>query len=229
MRLALAALLLQALAAFAVPTEISAEYKLTSHGVAIGRVTESYVRKGDHYVISSVTRSEGALKVFLDDELTLESSGKVVAEGLKPLRFGQRRAKDHRRDIDATFDWDRGVLVSRVGDEVNEVPLPAETQDRISFMYQFMNMAPDSGPMRVSMSNGRKVEQYAYRLVEEERLSTPAGDFQTLHYARVPASSKESKADVWLARDRFMFPVRIVFDDPKGLRLEQTLVAFQAR
>jgi uncharacterized protein DUF3108 len=229
MRIVLAALLLQALPAAALPTEISAEYQLTSHGVTIGRVTETFSRKGDNYAISSVTRSEGALKIFLDDQITLESSGKVGADGLKPLRFGQRRARDHKRDIDATFDWERGVLVSRVGNDENEVALPARTQDRISFMYQFMHLDPGSAPMQVNLSNGRKVEKYDYRLVEEVRLATPAGEFDTLHYARVPASSKESKADVWLAKDRFNFPVRVVFDDPKGLRLEQTLVALQAR
>lgn len=228
MRMLLALLLAHAAPAFALPNEITAEYKLTSHGVPIGRVTETYVRKGDTYAINSVTRSEGALKVFLDDELTLESAGKVGAEGLKPLRFGQRRARDGRRDIEATFDWDRGVMVSRFRSETSDVPLPPQTQDRLSFMYQFMYLESGAGPMAVTMSNGRKVEKYSYRLVDEVRLATPAGDFETRHYARV-TSGKESNAEVWLAKDRFNFPVRVIFDDPRGLRLEQTLVALQSR
>lgn len=228
MRTFLALLLFHAASALALPNEITAEYKLTSHGMTIGTITESYVRTGDTYRISSVTRSEGALKVFLDDQLTVESSGKVGAEGLKPLRFAQRRAKDSRRDIEATFDWDRGVMVSRFRGETHEVPLPAQAQDRLSFMYQFMYMEAGAGPMAVTMSNGRKVEKYAYRLVDEARLQTPAGDFDTRHYARVTAPN-ESNAEVWLAKDRFNFPVRIVFDDTKGPRLEQTLVALQTR
>ena len=87
MRAALAVLLVQALPAFALPSEITAEYRLSSHGVAIGRVTETFVRKGDNYVINSVTRSEGALKVFLDDQLTLESSGKVGTCGNRRWRL----------------------------------------------------------------------------------------------------------------------------------------------
>ena len=62
----------------------------------------------------------------------------------------------------------------------------------------------------------------------KEKVSTPAGAFDTLHYQRVTADPKESHADVWLAKDRFNFPVRVVFDDPKGLRLEQTLVALES-
>ena len=228
MRTALALLLLAAATAHAAPNEITAEYKLTSHGVLIGTVTESYVRSGDTYRISSVTRSEGALKVFLDDQLTVESSGKVGAGGLRPLRYTQRRARDAKRDIEATFEWDRGVMVSRFRGETHEVPLPAQTQDRLSFMYQFMNMEPGSSPMAVTMANGRKVEKYSYRMVDEERVSTPAGDFDTRHYARV-TSARESNAEVWLAKDRFNLPVRVIFDDTRGPRLEQTLVALQTR
>ena len=47
-------------------------------------------------------------------------------------------------------------------------------------------------------------------------------------YERVTSSPKESKAQVWLAKNHFNFPVRVVFDDPKGLRVEQILVALQA-
>ncbi|HET9472108.1 MAG TPA: DUF3108 domain-containing protein, partial [Usitatibacter sp.] len=83
--------------------------------------------------------------------------------------------------------------------------------------------------VEMHMSNGRKVELYTYRFVDEQALETPAGRFDTLHYERVTASPKESKAQVWLAKDRFNFPVRVVFDDPKGLRVEQVLVGLETR
>jgi hypothetical protein len=143
--------------------------------------------------------------------------------------FSQRRANTTKGDVKATFDWDKGIMRSMRDGEVSVVALPRDTQDRISVMYQFMNLPLGSETVTMPMSNGRKVDLYTYRLVDEERLTTPAGDFDTLHYARVTASPKESKAEVWLAKSHFNFPVRVVFDDPKGLRLEQTLVAFQAR
>jgi hypothetical protein len=227
----LLALLLFAVAtrAHGVPTEITAEYQVTNLGVKIGRVNETFVRKGDEYSIQSVTRSEGPLKVFLDDQVTLESTGKVVAGQLQPMHFGQRRARDARRDVEASFDWERGVMLSTFRGEKSEVPLPKATQDRISLMYQFMNASTREGVLRIPMSNGRKVEVYTYRFVNEEKLATPAGEFDTLHYERVTANPKENRAEVWLAKAHHNFPVRVVFDDPRGLRLEQTLVALQAR
>jgi len=231
MRFLLALLLCAATGALAaVPTEITAEYELMHRTLGtIGHVSESYVRTGDTYAIRSVSRSEGALKIFIDDSIILESSGKVARSGLVPLAFGQRRANTAKGEVKATFDWDKGIMLSVQGDSVTSVPLPRDTQDRISVLYQFMNIAPGHDEVAMHMSNGRKIELYTYRLVDEARLATPAGEFDTLHYTRVTESPKESRLEVWIAKDRFNFPVRIVFDDPRGVRLEQTLVSLQSR
>jgi (2Fe-2S) ferredoxin len=228
-----AALLLLALrahgAALAMPSQIAAEYRLTFTGITIGHVSETYSRTGDRYAIRSVARAEGPLKLFLDDQLTLSSSGRVVASGLQPLEFEQHRASSQRGAVQATFDWDKGVMHSEEYGKRSETPLPEQTQDRISVMYQFMNIPTADATVAMHMSNGRKVELYTYRLVDEPHIATPAGEFDTLHYERVTTGARESKAQVWLAKDRFNFPVRVVFDDPKGLRVEQTLVGLTAR
>jgi len=226
----IAALLLAAAAVAAPPpAEIRAEYEVVAAGVRIGRVNDTYLRKGDTYSIQSVTRSEGPLKLFLDDEVTLESAGRIVGGNLQPAQFGQRRLKDPSRDVKATFDWERGIMLSSYKGERKEIPLPRATQDRISLLYQLMSVKAGDGNMTIPMSNGRRVEVYTYRLVEEVRITTPAGDFETLHLERVNTNPKENRAEVWLAKDRFNFPVRVVFDDPRGLRLEQNLLAMQAR
>ena len=231
MRRALAFLLLAAAATAsrALPVEVSAEYKLMSAGVTIGTVTEKFRRDGDKYAISSVARSEGPLKLVLDDNITLQSRGRINGAGLQPLEFEQKRAGNASRDVHATFDWERGIMHSRYRGESREVELPLATQDRISVMYQFMTLGKAGATVEMHMSNGRKVDRYTYRLIEEVRVATPAGEFDTVHYARVTTTAKESKADVWLARDRFNIPVRVVFDDPRGLRLEQVLLQLRVR
>src|SRR5256885_1748718 len=180
MKLLASLLLLAWMAAAALPTEIAAEYRLTSNGLTIGRVNETFVRRGDTYTIQSVTRSDGVLKMIYDDQITLESSGRIVTSGLQPLEFGQRRARDSSRDIKAVFDWDKGVMHSIVDGKLTDVPLPSDTQDRISVMYQFMNLSKRGDTVVMPMSNGRKVEFYTYRFVGEVKLITPAGEFETL-------------------------------------------------
>jgi len=227
--LAFLALAAAATAARALPVEVSAQYRLMSAGVMIGIVTESFRREGDTYLIRSVTRSEGALKLVLDDNVTVQSRGRIKDGGLQPLEFEQKRAGDASRDIRATFNWERGVMTSRYRGESREVELPRATQDRLSVMYQFMMLGKSGPTVELNLSNGRKVDRYTYRMVEQGRLTTPAGEFDAVHYERVTTSPKDRKTEIWLARDRFNIPVRVVFDDPNGLRLEQLLTQLQVR
>ena len=229
MKLFLAALLLStSVAAAAPPSELAAEYAVTHTGLTIGRVNETYSLKGDQYTAQSVTRSEGPLKVILDDQITLTSSGRLGSHGLQPMEFVQRRAKDSKRDLQTSFDWDKGTVSTLLHGEKSEVPLPRETQDRLSAMYQFLHLASYGPTLAMPMAMGRRVEQYNYRLVDEGKITTPAGDFDALHYARVIDKPSDTKVDVWLAKDRYKFPVRVIFDDPKGFRLEQSLVSLYA-
>lgn len=226
--LACAILLAASVSAWAAaPTRIEAEYQLTNRGVNIGRMTETYVRTGDNYEIHSVSRSEGLLKVLFDEQITLKSTGRVNEEGLKPLRFEERRSREPKRNVEADFDWERGAMSSRFRGEVSRHALPPATQDRISMMYQFMFVKGRSGNLTLSMSNGRKIELYTYRMVDEPRIGTPAGEFDTLHFERVTSKTNDRHVEVWLAKSHHNFPVRVVFDDPRGLRVEQTLVALR--
>lgn len=225
---AFAAACLLATPALAIPTRIEAEYRISTNGLAIGHVSETFVRQGDSYRIESTTRAEGILKLFRDETVVLQSEGRIVEGGLRPLRFEQRRSGDASRDIRAAFDWEKSLLRSEYRGELTTHALPAGTQDRLSVMYQFMNLRTEAS-VRVPMSNGRKVELYAYRKVDEPRVETPAGEFATVHYERVTESDKESRAEVWLARERLNFPVRVVFQDANGLRLEQTLLSLAIR
>lgn len=213
----------------ATPSHVEAEYRIMSGGMIVGRVKEIYVREGGTYRIESVTSSEGPLKLFLDDTVTLRSEGRVGPAGLVPLRFQQRQARDASRDIHATFDWAGARLRSEYRGEERSEPLPPGTQDRLSIMYQFMNVSSRPNEVRVAMSNGRKVELYNYRKTDEPQLMTPAGEFATVHFERVLDGPGGGRAQLWLAKDRFHLPVRVVFMDARGLKLDQQLMSLVTR
>mgnify|MGYP001205299378 CR=1 FL=1 len=66
MRHALALLLALAAAVpalAATPSRIEAEYRISSAGLVVGRVRETFVREGERYRIESITRSEGPLRI----------------------------------------------------------------------------------------------------------------------------------------------------------------------
>jgi len=211
------------------PEHIVAQYSISYTGITIGRVDELFARHGNSYTIESVTRSEGPLKAFLDDQITVGSSGRVGEAGLQPISYFERRLKNGKRDLTSEFDWDKGVMRTSSGGQDSVTALPRATQDRISMMYQFMSMKDMGATLVVPMATRRKIEMYTYKFIEETRLATPAGEFETRHYQRVTNDPKDTKADVWLAKDRFNFPVRVLLDDPKGFKLDQVLVSLEAR
>jgi hypothetical protein len=228
--------LLASLAAASQPTHVESEYIVTAGGgITIGRAKASFARNGDTYSIKSEMRSDGALKVFLDDQFTTESSGRVDKDGLKPLEYSERRAKDSKRDFKSTFNWNNNVVHTVVHDDPSDAWFPPGTQDPLSLYYQFMHMKDLGNTFAIPLSDRRKVSAYTYKLIDEARIVTPAGEFDTRHYQRIPPEQliptdrKESRVDVWLAKDRYNFPVRVVVDDPSGYKLEQSLVALDTK
>ena len=138
--------LLISTAAHALPTEVTAEYRLSNNGLTIGRVNETFVRRGDTYTIQSVTRSDGVLKMIYDDQITLESSGRIVASGLQPLEFGQRRARDSSRDIKAVFEIADDIVLLYGGKVVEQGPKEQLKNSSNQFTSQFLQGAV-AGPL----------------------------------------------------------------------------------
>lgn len=213
-----------------VPASIKATYKVMRSGLSIGTVEEKFERlgpRGDQYRITSETRAEGALAIFVRDQLTYVSSGRITTAGLVPTTFSSTRKTSPQRNFTSRFDWAKNEIVrehnvdGRVERDTYE--LTAGTQDRLSVMYQFMVATPRNASVTAHMTQGRESEEYLYVKRGEPTIQTPAGDFETVHYAR-DAKPGESKAELWLAKSKNFLPVRVIFTDTKGTSLEQTLV-----
>ena len=147
----------------------------------------------------------------------------MPAAGLEPAIYEFRREKNQAKNISATFDWDKRQIVSRHEGKTENFDLPRGTLDRVSAMYQFMFSAPRSAEVVTWMSQGKKAEQYRYRKVDESAVAIGDMHFETVHYAR-ESKPGESKAELWLAKDRYYLPVRMAFEDSNGMALEQSLV-----
>jgi hypothetical protein len=206
------------------PTSVRATYKVYKAGIWIGTIDEHFTREGDNYKIVSDTETAGPLRLFLRDQLTVTSQGTVDASGLKPKTYQFARRNDLSKNISSTFDWNKHQLVSRRNGEIESFELPKGTQDRASAMYQFMFITPRAIEVSVWMSQGRKPEIYHYRKQGEPVLTVNNENIATVYYAR-EAAAGESKAHLWLAKDKHYLPVKILFEDTSGGSVEQMLVS----
>lgn len=208
------------------PQAVSAAYRLTKMGQPFGVAHETFRRDADQYRIESVTSAVGIFALFAKGNIRLLSSGVVSALGLRPLHFEHRRGDDPARRIVADFDWDKHGVTHRYDGKNETAELPNGTQDRISLLYQFMFVPPQGAGAELTMSNGRQLNRYFYQVVGEETLVTPAGRFDTVHLSRREGGRRDG-VEVWLAKERHYFPVRIVVEEKDGGALEQELTSLE--
>lgn len=206
----------------ALPKRIQAVYEVTKNGQPFAKVHEQFAVNGSNYKIESVTKGIGVYALF--GERVLTSQGEVTAHGLKPDRFELRQGDNPKKTLLADFDWAKQNLRMTVKGKLKEAPLSAGTQDLASFAYQFMYLpAPLKGDITVTLTTGKKLNQYQYHIQPETELIDGAGvQYKALHLAQPVQDSEETK-ELWLAADYHYVPVKILMVDDNGQKLEQIL------
>ncbi|MDD5404736.1 MAG: DUF3108 domain-containing protein [Sulfuricella sp.] len=216
---------LTGIALAAPPQQLTARYRVIKSGQLVGEVNEHFERNGQQYRIVSTTTATGIFALFARGAIRIQSTGEITREGLRPLHFEHHRGADPAKLIVADFDWEKHVVSHKYDGKVETAPLLPGTQDRLSQLYQFMFQAPGNHDMDFNISTGRKLSIYHYRFVKEETTAVSAGTFETLHLSK-ERSADEDGIELWLAKSQHYFPVRIVFDEKNGSRLEQQLESF---
>jgi hypothetical protein len=190
-------------------------------GMKIGITRINYKSGADgSYHLRSETEAKGLAALILSDNLVQVSEGLVTDKGLQPAEFSYQFARKSRQ---AKFDWSSALLTQQTNKEETTVPLPAGTQDILSFMFQFMFVAPLQ-QMQLNITNGKKLNHYSYGFEGEETISSKLGDIRTLHISRT--GQEDAKDDLWLALDKLStdneyLPIKIRKTEKDGSVIEQ--------
>jgi hypothetical protein len=209
------------------PAKISANYALFKDGLEIGAIQETFSSDGKRYKVTSVSTPVGLAAAFIHGTITVNSSGMVTPQGLRPDQASYTRSDKPEKNLNATLDWNMRLLRMQYEGGENTVALEPGTQDRLSVMYQFTFLKPaDLKTLTFPMTNGRSLETYRYQLAGTEKIDLPFGRIDTLHLVR-QGNADDNRVEVWLARDRRLFPVRLLIVENGGSRLEQTLTRLE--
>lgn len=203
------------------PKLIQLEYDVTREGKLFAKVKERYSQNGKQYTIESVTKGVGVYALM--GERVLTSSGTISKSGLKPSRFELRQAKSAKKTLIADFNWAKSALNMQVKGETKTEKLASGTQDLASYVYQFMYSIPIKEEVKVTLTTGKKLNQYQYKvLARGVQLDVAGKIFKTLHISN-QAAAGEDKKQLWLAEEQFYLPVRYSLTDEDGDSFEQTL------
>lgn len=188
------------------PQRVEIGYEVARNGLVLAEVNQRLEHDGRTYRLSETWRGKGALA--LRGEAVRSSRGTVAADGLRPQKFEDKRTGRDTRQ--AEFD------------PAAKTPTLLR-QDGLSFLWTFA-FAPPTGPVTVSVADGKRTTSYTYQPAGRERVKTPAGEFDALKLVKRKRNPDDKGTEVWLAVERNFVPVRLLVIDKDGTRLD-TLAA----
>lgn len=206
------------------PKRIQAIYVVTKNGHAFANVQEQFVVTGNTYTIESTTKGIGVYALLGERKLT--STGKLTSKGLQPKHFELHQGDNKKKSLFADFDWSKRTLQMQVKGQIKEAALALGTQDLASFAYQFMYLPrPLKNNITVTLTTGKKLNQYLYKVKPEKELLKVAGiQYKTVHL--IPADQSKDQVEskeIWLGSEQNYLLVRFLMVDEDGAKLEQTL------
>jgi hypothetical protein len=225
MRLALIVLMFLAGPAWAVqpPPRVQMDFDVNSGSMHLGEGRDVLEHDGKQYSVVSESKTVGVAAFLYKMNVRRESRGLVTKGGLRPLHFQEERTRKPKRAAD--FDWEAKQLKLTDGENVSTVALPDNSFDQTSFAYAFAFRSPDDELPPVHLTDGRKLSDYKYQMVGKEKIKTPIGELETVHFQKVREADDKRGFEVWLAVEHHYLPVKIRFIEKDGTVLDSTVTA----
>jgi hypothetical protein len=220
-RAALTAILVCSAVEAAPPARIKLSFEVT-YGTMHGDVVETLEHDGRTYSIVSDTKGRGILAAF-GNKRTVR--GRISPEGLRPDEYRDERPFGWLAT--AKFDWEsRSVTQERKG-KSETLRMQSPAQDPLSLAYTFAFVPPTGKEYDIVRADGRGLTPFRFAVLGNEKLSTPIGDIQTLHIAKVRDGPDDKATDIWFAVDRGFLPVRVLVVDKNGERVDQVVTRIE--
>ena len=196
------------------PENLDLVYRANAAGMNIGTLNRQLrsIGKGN-YRVTSETNATGIAAILMNDTYREESEFKVDGGMTFPLKYHQAPDKKPEKARIATFDWDN-KKVSLNNDRVYDIS--PGVQDPASFLFFWMLSPPVKGQVgKISLVDGKRMKEYGFNVIGEEKLDTLWGEINTLHIERKDQDNPEKIFAMWLAVDRSYLPVKLENIRPK--------------
>lgn len=214
----LVASLVVSAASAAPPARVEIAYDVLRDGGRIAEVVMRFEHEGGRYRVLETWKGRGVYS--LAGGIVRSSHGTVGPAGLRPLEFTDERSR--RAPSRAQFDWPARMLTTERKGRTQQQPLPADAQDRLSFLLALAFAPPGAQPAVFSVTDGGGLSIYVYEAVARERVKILYGELDALKVARRPDGPEDRRTtEIWLAPLLGDLPVRILFTDKDGSRIDQ--------
>ncbi|TMH65442.1 MAG: DUF3108 domain-containing protein [Betaproteobacteria bacterium] len=200
------------------PARVELVFALTRNGSTMAEVVERLEYASGRYQLTETWKGKGIYALL--GSARRMSQGSIVQGTLRPQEFfDERSGRDTAR---AWFDWKAQTLTMQYKGNKASEPLPANAQDRLSFLFALSLVPGKAESVSYTIADGRGLSRHVYKLAGRERIKTPAGEFDAIKASR-HGEDRES-AELWLAAERNYIPVRLLVVEKDGTRYEQVAI-----
>jgi len=216
---------------FQFPRHIRIDYRMSMGVLTVGHTVQTWSSNGERYQVQSRSESSGLVELFKPHRFNYRSSGLVAGRRLQPEYFiadeqrGSRNSGSHIQ-----FNWTASqihISQPNTSHTINTLPLPADSQDLISLIYQLALQPPTIGRLQQPYTLGRKIDVAHFDVRPPEVVHTPLGALQAIPVVQLRTPNTESIA-IWLATEYHYLPIRIHFYNREGdLAGEQLVTSLQ--
>ncbi len=192
----------------------TAVYDLSLMTVYIGTATRQLEVGENQLTYHSVARPDGLAKMFVSDVIT-ETSHMDYRNGIITPRDYHyiQSGGDEEKDEQVNFGWkDKTLRLSR---ENKSFPLEKNSYDVLSFQIALMQELQQQHKSFIfHVADHRNFHTFNAKVVSEEKITTPAGEFKVLKVdALDPDSGK--RFVLWCAPKLDYLPVRVEYTKKK--------------
>lgn len=152
------------------------------------------------------------------------SAGALSAQGLQPLRFGDK----YKQEQAAHFEREKNTI--SFSSNAPSQTLQAGAQDRLSVMAQLaglMNGSPifrQAGQqLQLQVASARSADVWLFVVEKTETLKLPVGSLPTLKISRLSTQPYAQTLEIWLSPSHGYLPAKVRIAQSNGDVLEQFL------
>jgi len=182
----------------AAPAPYTASYSVKYRGFGVGEIhVELRAGEGGEYVYEHRANPARLARLFVSGNAVERSVMRIDGDGVRPLTWRTEDGTQKTEDNGAlAFDWEKGVVSGVVEGEALELPAEPGLQDRLSIQVAVMtSLLRGRDPGTVPMISKDRIKHYSYTRTGDERVRTPAGEFDTVRYESTrPGSVRRSYA-----------------------------------
>ena len=159
---------------------------------------------------------------FLLGSRVQTSTGQLTAQGLEPLRFGDKV----RSEVAAHFDYSKNKVTFSAN--TPDAALLPGAQDQLSVLAQLAAMLggdakgfPKGSTLTFQAVGPRSSESWTLTVGVTEKLSLPGGEMSALRLWRDPSGEYDTKLEVWMAPALGFLPARVRLTQANGDYVDQ--------